>query len=145
MLSTSIIFFFLCSHDTLWAQTFTFLALAASHPKMFRPSTIDEGKLLKIVENHHFSLPVPSFNGDQLRMKISPLSAPTKPWCWLPSSNVDLVSPPMNSFAAFSATTRSSWFIWTLTQFFRSPSSSICVRLILPSIRISRSSSNTFS
>jgi hypothetical protein len=46
--SSSLLF----SSDPLLAQAFNFPAMAASHQEMFKPSSIHEGKIIKLIENH---------------------------------------------------------------------------------------------
>jgi hypothetical protein len=47
-----VIIFFLYSCDPFLNESLNFLAMAASHPNMSRLSSVNEGKLLKLVENH---------------------------------------------------------------------------------------------
>jgi hypothetical protein len=50
--SSTTAIFFLRSRNPFLAQDLSTLAMTASHPDMFKSSSIDEGELLKLVENH---------------------------------------------------------------------------------------------
>jgi hypothetical protein len=102
--------FLLYSSNPLLAKALILLTMVASHPDKFQTSSIDEGELLKLIENYLLPSYVilqwrPAKDGD------IPTPTPMRSWYYLPFSSMDLAFLLVNSSAAFSIIIRSSWFI----------------------------------